>query len=102
MGTAEPSRRRLDVSDDAEVEKGAENAASEVGLGLSDAIALLRDDLLRARAAGALSDIQLPVDSMTVELTVTATRSLDGMAGFTVPFVGLELGGGGARAGVRA
>jgi hypothetical protein len=34
---------------------------------------------------------------MTVELTVTATKSLDGKAGFTVPFVGLELSGGGAR-----
>jgi NTP-dependent ternary system trypsin peptidase co-occuring protein len=65
------------------------------GLGLADAIAVLRDELLRARAAGASSGIQLPVESMTVELTVTATRSLDGKAGFTVPLVGLELGGGG-------
>jgi hypothetical protein len=68
------------------------------GLGLADAIAVLRDELLTARAAGGRSDIQLPVDSMTVELTVTATRSLDGKAGFTVPLVGLELGGGGGRA----
>jgi hypothetical protein len=67
------------------------------GLGLADAIAVLRDELLKARAAGGGSDIQLPVDSMTVELTVTATRSLDGKAGFTVPLVGLELGGGGGR-----
>ena len=67
------------------------------GLGLADAIGLLRDELLKARAAGADSDIQLPVESMTVELTVTATRSLDGKAGFTVPVVGLQLGGGGAR-----
>lgn len=42
-------------------------------------------ELLRARAAGAGSDIQLPVESMTVELTVTATRSLNGKAGFTMP-----------------
>jgi hypothetical protein len=73
------------------------DATPEYGLGLSDAIGLLRDELLKARAAGAVSDIQLPVESMTVELTVTATRSLDGKAGFTVPVVGLELGGGGAR-----
>jgi Trypsin-co-occurring domain 2 len=73
------------------------NAAPSDGLGLADAIALLRDELLRARAAGADSDIQLPVESMTVELTVTATRSADGRAGFTVPVVGLQLGGGGAR-----
>jgi hypothetical protein len=67
------------------------------GLGLADAIGLLRDELLRARAAGADSDVQLPVESMTVELTVSATRSMDGKAGFTVPVVGLQLGGGGAR-----
>ena len=74
-----------------------EDAKSAGGLGLADAIAVLRDELLRARAAGAGSDIQLPVDSMTVELTVPATKSLDGKAGFTVPFVGVELGGGAGR-----
>ena len=73
------------------------NAAPTDGLGLADAIGLLRDELLRARAAGGDSDIQLPVESMTAELTVTATRSLEGKAGFTVPVVGLQLGGGGAR-----
>jgi hypothetical protein len=73
------------------------NAAPADGLGLADAIGLLRGELLRAQAAGADSDIQLPVESMTVELTVTAARSLDGKVGFTVPVVGLELGGGGAR-----
>jgi hypothetical protein len=73
------------------------DAASASGLGLADAIGLLRDELLTARAAGADSDVQLPIESMTVELTVTATRSLDGKAGFTVPMVGLELGGGAAR-----
>ena len=46
------------------------------GLGLADAIAALRDDLLKAQAAGAGSEIQLPVESMTVELKVTATRSV--------------------------
>jgi Trypsin-co-occurring domain 2 len=64
------------------------------GLGLADAIGLLRDDLLAARAAGAGSDIQLPVESMTVQLIVKATRSKDGKAGFKVPIVELELGGG--------
>jgi hypothetical protein len=71
--------------------------AAASGLGLSEAIDLLRDGLLRARAAGATSEIQLPVQSMTVELTVTATRTLDGKAAFTVPVVGLQLGGGGSR-----
>jgi NTP-dependent ternary system trypsin peptidase co-occuring protein len=67
------------------------------GLGLAEAIESLRDDLLRARAAGATSEIQLPVESMTVELTVTATRSREGKAGFKVPIVEVELGGGGSR-----
>jgi hypothetical protein len=72
------------------------DGAPTEGLGLAEAIGLLRDELLRARAAGADSGIQLPVESMTVELMVTATRSVDGRAGFTVPVVGLQLGGGGA------
>jgi Trypsin-co-occurring domain 2 len=67
------------------------------GLGLAEAIEALRDDLLHARAAGATSDIQLPVESMTVELTVTATRSREGKAGFKVPIVEVELGGSGSR-----
>jgi hypothetical protein len=67
------------------------------GLGLAEAIESLRDDLLKARAAGATSEIQLPVESMTVELTVTATRTREGKAGFKVPFVPVELGGGGTR-----
>ena len=58
---------------------------------------MLRDELLQARASGADSVIQLPVESMTVELTVTATRSADGRAGFTVPIVGVQLGGGMGR-----
>ena len=58
---------------------------------------VLRDELLRARAAGSSSEIQLPVESMTVELKITATRSADGKAGFKVPIVNLEMGGGGAR-----
>ena len=67
------------------------------GLWLPDAIGLLRDGLLQAQAAGAGSDIQLPIESMTVQLTVTATRSKDGKAGFEVPIVDLELGGGASR-----
>ena len=67
------------------------------GLGLADAIAMLRDELLEARATGAGSEIQLPVESMTVVLKVTATRSAYGKAGFKVPVVELELGGGGSR-----
>ena len=67
------------------------------GLGLAEAIESLRDDLLKARVAGAGSEIQLPVESMTVELTVTATREVNGKAGFKVPIVEVELSGGGSR-----
>jgi hypothetical protein len=67
------------------------------GLGLAEAIESLRDDLLKARAAGGSSDIQLPVESMTVELTVTATRTREGKAGFKVPIVEAQLGGGSSR-----
>jgi Trypsin-co-occurring domain 2 len=73
------------------------NRGSVEGLGLAEAIAALRDDLLQARAAGATSEIQLPVESMTVELIVTATREVNGKAGFKVPIVEVELGGGGSR-----
>lgn len=75
----------------------SERDAASDGLGLADAIGKLRDELLQARAAGARSEIQLPVESMTVELTVNATRSLDGTIGFTVPVVGLQVGGGAGR-----
>jgi hypothetical protein len=67
------------------------------GLWLADAIGLLRDELLQAQAAGAGSDIQLPIESMTVQLKVTATKSKDGRAGFKVPIVELELGGDAGR-----
>lgn len=74
------------------------------GLGLAEAIGVLRDELLRAQADGAGSPVQLPIESMTVELATTASRSADGKAGFRVPFVELELGAGrtrGQRAGQR-
>jgi Trypsin-co-occurring domain 2 len=74
-----------------------EDRESVDGLGLAEAIEALRDDLLKARAAGGTSDIQLPVESMTVELTVTATREANAKAGFRVPFVPVEVGGGGSR-----
>jgi hypothetical protein len=67
------------------------------GLGLAEAIESLRDDLLQARTAGVKSEIQLPVESMTVELTVTATREANAKAGFKGPIVEVELGGGGSR-----
>lgn len=63
------------------------------GVELAAAIGILRDELLKAREAGADSDIQLPVESMTVQLQVAATRTSGGKAGFSVPIVNVELGG---------
>jgi hypothetical protein len=70
---------------------------TDAGLPLAKAIGLLRTELLKARAEGAGAEIQLPVESMTVELTVRATRSIDGKVGFKVPIVDLEVGGGGGH-----
>jgi hypothetical protein len=83
------------VLEDGSVTVSVEGSVPEQGIGLAEAIGLLRDDLLAARAAGAGRDIQLPVDSLTIELKVTATRSADGKAGFSVPIVNVELGGSG-------
>jgi Trypsin-co-occurring domain 2 len=66
-----------------------------VGLALSEAIALLRDELLRAiQTGGAGADVRLPVKSMTVELSATATRLADGRAAFMVPVVNIRPGAG--------
>jgi hypothetical protein len=69
-------------------------AEPEQGIELADAIAMLRAEVLKAHEAGANSPVQFPVDSLVVELQVAATRSVDGKAGFCVPFVNVELGGG--------
>lgn len=74
------------------------DATPTAGLALSEAIALLRDELLRAiQTGGAGADVRLPVESMTVELSVTATRLADGKAEFTVPVVNIRPGVGGSR-----
>jgi hypothetical protein len=64
-------------------------------IGLADAIAMLRDEVLKARMAAAGSDVQFPVSSMTLELKVVATHTAEGKAGFCVPVINLELGGSG-------
>jgi Trypsin-co-occurring domain 2 len=67
--------------------------APEQGIELADAIELVRSELLKAREKGAGKTVQFPVDSVTVELKVAATRSADGKAGFCVPIVNVEFGG---------
>jgi hypothetical protein len=66
---------------------------TEHGIGLADAIGMLRSEVMTAHSEAANSTLQFPVTAMTLELTVVATRSADGKAGFCVPFVNVELGG---------
>ena len=73
----------------------AEDESRVPGIGLDDAIEALRADLTAAMGKAAGKPMQFPVEKMTVELDVVATRSADGKAGFKVPIVAVELGGGG-------
>lgn len=64
------------------------------GIGLSEAIQRLRAELVAAMTAGASQPIQFPIAKMTVELQILATKGVDGKAGFKVPIIEVELGGG--------
>ncbi|MBO8199374.1 trypco2 family protein [Streptomyces smyrnaeus] len=64
------------------------------GIGLSEAVQTLRAELLAAQRDPSHQDIQFPIQNITIELQVAATRSADGKAGFKVPFVNAELGAG--------
>lgn len=64
----------------------------EDGIGLADAIRMLRAEVLSAHKAAAGTNMRFPVESMVLELKIAATRSADGKAGFCVPFVNVELG----------
>jgi hypothetical protein len=77
---------------------GTDLAGDSGGIGLDEAVEALREQLANAHAKAAGTDLQFPVESVTVELSVTATRSAEGKAGFRVPMVGAELGGSGSRA----
>lgn len=65
-------------------------------LGLAEAIIEIKKGLAEAQAAATPSGLRLPMKSVTVELKVVAMKSADAKAGFKVPVVNLELGGGGA------
>jgi hypothetical protein len=67
-----------------------------VGIGLDVAIEQIRADLLKARSAGEGADIRMPVQSVTVQLQVVASKEREAKAGFKVPFVQLEAGGSGS------
>lgn len=74
---------------------------SDQGIGLDKAIESIRADLLTARASGGDTDIRFPVESVTVELKVVAAKDAGGKAGFTVPFINVELGGSGSLSSER-
>jgi hypothetical protein len=63
----------------------------EDGVPLADAVKILRAELLEARREGASAEIQFPIESLTLELKVVATRNADGKAGFRVPIINAEL-----------
>jgi len=69
------------------------------GLELADAIELVQEELLKAGAAAVGPVIQLRLESVTMQLNVTATRSQDGKTVFKVPIVELAPGGGADRQG---
>jgi hypothetical protein len=71
--------------------------SDERGLGLAETIEQLRAELAEARQKAAGKSVQFPIQALTVELKVAVTKSVDGKAGFTVPFVGVELGGSAGR-----
>lgn len=73
------------------------DAEAVLGVSLDDAIEGLRAQLASAHAKAAGTDLQFPVESLTVEFKVAVTRSVEGKAGFRVPVVGAELGGSGSR-----
>jgi hypothetical protein len=72
---------------------GGDMADRSDGIGLAEALELLRAELATARAKAAGTDVQFPIETLTVELKVGVTRSADGRAGFKVPIIEVELGG---------
>src|SRR5919206_1046540 len=62
------------------------------GIGLADAIEMLRAEVLAAQSKAAGAAAQFPIQTLTVQLKVGLTKQADGKLGFKVPFVGAELG----------
>jgi Trypsin-co-occurring domain 2 len=62
------------------------------GIRLADAIEMLRSEILEAQTRATGARVQFPIQSLKVDLKVGLTKLADGKAGFTVPFIGAELG----------
>ena len=58
------------------------------GLGLADALELLRAELAAAQEKALGHDLQFPIQTLTVELKLRVTRSKEGKAGFRSVFGG--------------
>ena len=56
---------------------------------------MLRAEVLAAQLKAAGSQAQFPIQTLTVQLKVGLTKLADGKAGFTVPFIGAEVGASG-------
>jgi|SRR4051812_10174925 len=65
------------------------------GIGLSDAIELMRREVLTAQQRAAGEKLQFPIQTLTIQLKVGLTKLADGKVGLTVPFVGAEIGASG-------
>ncbi|MEU4338126.1 trypco2 family protein [Micromonospora lupini] len=64
------------------------------GLDLADAIEELRRELTLAQTRAASAEIRFPINAVSVELSAVATTDIDGRAGFKIPVIEAELGGG--------
>jgi hypothetical protein len=53
---------------------------------------MLRKEVLEAHLKSRGADARFPIQTLTVSLKIGLTKSVDGKAGFKVPFVGAELG----------
>lgn len=62
------------------------------GIGLADAIEMLRAEIVDAQAKAAEASVHFPIQTLTVELKVGLTKKGDAKAGFKVPFFGAEVG----------
>ena len=65
------------------------------GIGLADAIEMLRNEVLEAHERSGDAAARFSIQTLTVSLKIGLTKSVEGKAGFKVPFVGAELGGSG-------
>lgn len=63
------------------------------GIGLDEALEALRAELASAQSKAVGTDLQFPIETLTIELKVGVTRSKEGKAGFHVPLIDAELGG---------